>query len=66
MKTLWARISMELEVSDEEFEKLREQSRDERGRFYDVELDTDLAQRFLNDGELSLDSYIPGDLFEEW
>ena len=65
MKRLWARISMELEVSDEEYEKLKKQSM--CGQF-DVSLEHDnaeLAERFLKDGTIANDSYIPYCIFED-
>lgn len=54
-KTIWARISMSLEVSDEEYEKLKKDNND------DIEFDSDseLAERFLKDGWLDGVSYIP-------
>ena len=65
MKRLWARISMELEVSDEEYEKLKKQSM--YGQF-DVSLEHDnayLAERFLKDGTIANDSYIPYCIFDD-
>lgn len=65
MKRLWARISMEMNVSDEEFERLKEQSMN--GTF-DLALEFDnaeLANRFLESGVLSNDSYIPACIFED-
>lgn len=65
MKRLWARISMELEVSDEEYEQLREMATSHYdGAVHDLELDlmgeygNELKQRFVEHGFISNDSYI--------
>ena len=57
MKTLWARIGVSLEVTDAEYEALKSDK--------DVELNTEWAERFFNDGFLDGDGYIPSTVFEE-
>lgn len=64
MKTIWARIGMSLEVSDAEYDHLRESVRLEGGSFDDLDLDDDFAHRFQKNGYVDGDSYIPGTIFE--
>lgn len=59
MKTLWARITMELDVTDEEYKALKERA----DRHGDVDLTDEEAQRFIDKGRLSNDSYIPDSYF---
>lgn len=63
MKRVFARIGMEINVTDEEFEKLRDKYNDER------ELSVEDARMFMEKGELLVDnytdSYIPQSEFEE-
>lgn len=59
MKTIWARISMALEVTDEEYERFKDD------RFaYERNIPDELAERFLKEGELSGDSYIPESIYD--
>lgn len=60
MKKLWARIGMELEVTDEEYERIKDKARNDD---YDFDEGDDLAKRFISDGKLSGESYIPNDCF---
>ena len=63
MKKVWARISMELIISDEEAKELLKES----GSYFDGEtiinnefdINKEFAQRFIDHGTLSDDSYIP-------
>lgn len=56
MKTIWARIGMELEVSDEEYENIKAIA---DGDDYNFDGDDELAKRFVLNGKASGDSYIP-------
>lgn len=56
MKTIWARIGMELEVTDEEYEYIKAKADNDD---YEFDEDDDLAKRFVSDGKLSGESYIP-------
>lgn len=58
MKKIYARITMGLEVTDEEFKKIKK-----RVEEY-IDIDDELAERFIKQGRLRKngDSYIP----EEW
>lgn len=59
MKTIWARISMALEVTDKEYERFKDD------RFaYERNIPDELAERFLKEGELSGDSYIPESIYD--
>ena len=62
MKTIWARIGMALEVPDEEFEEIKNNMH--RG-FYDFNSESELGKRFIKDGYLDGDSYIPECCLEE-
>ena len=60
MKKIFARIGMELEVSDEEWELLLEEDGGKKsGESNEFDINTDFAKRFIEDGHLSDDSYIP-------
>ena len=55
MKTIFARIGMELSVSDEEFERLRRKSME-----LDGNIPVELAERFVEEGNVcKRASYIP-------
>lgn len=56
MKTIWARIGMELEVTDEEYESIKAKADNDD---YEFDEDDELAKRFVSDGKLSGESYIP-------
>ena len=58
MKKIWARISMEMYVTDEEYEQIRRECEESE------EISDDLASRFIIEGTLSEDSYIPVDVFD--
>lgn len=73
MKKIFARISMELVVSDKEAEEILEES----GSYFDGEriinneydINMDFAKRFVEGGKLVDESYIPEDSItevEEW
>jgi len=54
MKTVFARIGICLEVTDEEYKNFKED------RYVNEDnISDELAERFLKNGELSGDSYIP-------
>lgn len=60
MKKIFARIGMELEVSDEEWEQLLEEAGGkEHGESNEFDINADFAKRFIKDGHLSDNSYIP-------
>ena len=63
MKKLWARIGMELVVTDEEYESIQEKA---MGEDYCFDEDSELAKRFVSDGKLSGESYVPDDCLDEW
>ena len=55
MKTIFARIGMELSVSDQEFERLKWKSLE-----FDEKIQEELAERFIREGSLCKRSfYIP-------
>lgn len=54
MKTVFARISMELEITNAEYELFLKKANE-----YEHGISDELAKRFLEDGKLSDDSYIP-------
>lgn len=58
MKKIFGRISMLLEVSDEEFEELKNKYSN------DAEISKELCLRFLEHKELADDSYIPQAVFD--
>ena len=57
---------MSLEVSAEEFERLKSLATDEYGRICDVDLDSNLLKEFEKRGHIEGDSYIPSTMFEGW
>lgn len=59
MKRVFARIGMELVVTDEEFERLRSKYT------FEDNLSEEDARMFLEKGKLITDSYIPQCEFEE-
>lgn len=59
MKRVFARIGMELVVTDEEFERLRSKYT------FEDNLSEEDARMFLEKGKLTTDSYIPQSEFEE-
>lgn len=63
MKRVFARIGMEMNVTDEEFERLKDKYT------YESELSVEDAKMFMEKGELLVDnytdSYIPQSEFEE-
>lgn len=59
MKKIFGRISMLLEVSDEEFEELKNKYSN------DAEISKKLCTRFLVHGKLTDDSYIPQAVFDD-
>lgn len=65
MKTIWARVGMSLEVSDAEYNHLRELVMLEGGGFDDLDIDDDFAHRFQKNGYVDGESYIPGCIFED-
>ena len=59
MKEVFARVSLCLEVTDEEYEKLK------ADRYVnDSNISDELALRFLTKGKLGGDSYIPESQFD--
>lgn len=66
MKKIWARISMELEVSDEEAQEiLQEAGVNPSGGNYEFDINKEFAKQFIEHGVLSDDSYIPEDCIME-
>lgn len=57
MRKIFARIGMYLTVTDDEYEALRDEFRG------DCDLPLEMCGRFLAQGELSTDSYIPDFVF---
>ena len=66
MKKIFARIGMELEITDKEYQELMEKAGTYSDGSYELrhnefELDYDMAERFINFGSLANDSYVPED-----
>ena len=69
MKKIFARIGIELVVSDKEAKQILK----EAGSYFDgdhisnneLDIDKEFAERFIKDGTLTEDSYIPEDGIEE-
>lgn len=60
MKRVFARIGMYLTVTDEEFERLKEEY------YHETDLSEKDCERFVKDGAIAdTDSYIPDCVFEE-
>lgn len=70
MKTIWARIGMSVEITDEEFEKLKNTAHDPNSKAYGYDLYGDLdvtewlLEKFQKSGKINGDSYIPQDEFD--
>lgn len=64
MKTIWARVGMSLDISDAEYEILKQQ-RDQNGNVVILECDSDLNRRFVYLGWPDGETYIPSVVFEE-
>lgn len=63
MKKIFARIGMVLEVSDEEYEQvLKEADVNPAGGNNEFDINKSFAARFVKDGVLDEDSYIPEDI----
>lgn len=69
MKKVFARISMELVISDEEAEQLIKECGSYRSGTSEVnnefDINKEFAQRFIDNGTLASDSYIPEDCISE-
>lgn len=69
MKKIWARISMELEVSDEEANQILQEAGyvEYEGKKINNEFDINknFAKQFVERGTLADDSYIPEDCIRE-
>ena len=63
MKKLWARVSMEFEVTDEEYEELLEEAKGPYCSHSDVDIDAEFV--LSHNAIPSEDSYIPGCVFDE-
>lgn len=66
MKTIWARVGMSVEVTDKQYEELRQlalnEEYDEEYEVYDdLELPDWLLVKFEKKGKIDGDCYIPGD-----
>lgn len=63
MAKVYARISMELEMTEDELKELRKQAGVNLSDSTSLEMDISdsLAERFINEGELSHGSYIPAE-----
>lgn len=66
MKTVWMRVGMTVEVTDEQYEELRKEALNETytkaygfNRYDDLEAPSWLLDRIEKYGELDGDSYIP-------
>ena len=60
MKKIWARITLGLEVTDEEYERIKTTVED----LTDL-VDDEMAQRFIDNGEIGDDSYILRDCLDD-
>lgn len=66
MKKIFARIGMVLEVSDEEYKEILEESGvNPAGGNYEFDINETFAARFVKDGAIDRDSYIPEDTLLE-
>lgn len=66
MKRVFARISLILEMNDDEHKELLEKAGILNGESNEIDISTELAKRFLKEGELDDSSYIPmGSLYSE-
>lgn len=60
MKKIFARIGMTLEISDEEYaELIKESGSNPNDGLNEFDINKEFAMRFIKDGELDGDSYIP-------
>lgn len=59
MKRVWARISIEMWVTDEEYEEFAKHAKENEEGISD-----ELAARFVTEGTLSDDSYMPEELYD--
>lgn len=64
MKKIWARISMTVEVTDEEYEKLRSAAEYTPGSYDDLDVPDWLLKKYAAEGKVDEDSYIPVTTFE--
>lgn len=58
MKRIWARISYEVDMTDSEWETLREKYGKEQA------IPIEDAEALVKQGKISFDSYIPQDVFD--
>ena len=58
MKRIWARISYEVDMTDSEWEALREKYGKEQA------IPIEDAEALVKQGKISFDSYIPQDVFD--
>lgn len=66
MKKIFARIGMTLEISDEEYKEILEKSGvNPAGGNKEFDINETFAARFVKDGVLDKDSYIPEDTLLE-
>ena len=65
MKTIWARIGMSLEVTDEEYEYLKNHPGECEGDVSETDDDNNLFKRFVKDGYIDGDCYIPDEIWED-
>lgn len=60
MKKIFARIGMSLEISDEEYaELIKESGSNPNDGLNEFDINEEFAKRFIKDGVLDGDSYIP-------
>lgn len=59
MKSIWMRVGMSVEVTDEQYEKLKEEALNGSDRYDDLETPQWLIDRIEKYGEIDGDSYIP-------
>ncbi len=61
MRTLWARVGVSFEVTEEEYQELLAEHR----KSYDVEICDGWIGEHKHEFDFDGDSYIPGNMFEE-
>ena len=60
MKTIWARVGMSVEVTDEQYEEVRKLALNDKGFYEDLEDFPDwLDEKFEKEGKIDGDYYIP-------
>lgn len=66
MKKIFARIGMTLEISDEEYNQILDETGvNPAGGNYEFDINEEFASRFVKDGVIDRDSYIPEDTLQK-